>query len=306
MTALPVSPDTPALAEPDVVPVTTRDGARFELLLLAPASSPRHVLYWLPALGVPAKHYLPLATALAADGVAVVLHEWRGIGSSDRRAGRRCDWGYRELLEVDLPAGLAAARARWPQAVFHIGGHSLGGQVSCLYAALHPTAFAGIVLVASGAPYWRRFRRGAAIGSAYVLAPWLARLCGHLPGRRIGFGGNEARGVIADWARSGRSGRYAAAGMTVDFEQRLSELQQPVMALRLRDDWFGPSASLEWLLGKMPRSTHEVGVIEPADLAGHPADHFTWMKTPAEIAARIAHWVDRRNTAFATPNPHSS
>lgn len=306
MTALPVSPDTPALAEPDAVPVITRDGARFELLLLAPASSPRHVLYWLPALGVPAKHYLPLATALAADGVAVVLHEWRGIGSSDRRAGRRCDWGYRELLEVDLPAGLAAARARWPQAVFHIGGHSLGGQVSCLYAALHPTAFAGIVLVASGAPYWRRFRRGAAIGSAYVLAPWLARLCGHLPGRRIGFGGNEARGVIADWARSGRSGRYAAAGMAVDFEQRLSELQQPVMALRLRDDWFGPSASLEWLLGKMPRSAHEVGVIEPADLAGHPADHFTWMKTPAEIAARIAHWVDRRNTAFATPDPHSS
>ncbi|MEY2150843.1 alpha/beta fold hydrolase [Rhodanobacter sp. 115] len=306
MTALPVSPDTPALAEPDAVPVTTRDGARFELLLLAPASSPRHVLYWLPALGVPAKHYLPLATALAADGVAVVLHEWRGIGSSDRRAGRRCDWGYRELLEVDLPAGLAAARSRWPQAVFHIGGHSLGGQVSCLYAALHPTAFAGIVLVASGAPYWRRFRRGAAIGSAYVLAPWLARLCGHLPGRRIGFGGNEARGVIADWARSGRSGRYAAAGMAVDFEQRLSELQQPVMALRLRDDWFGPSASLEWLLGKMPRSAHEVGVIEPADLAGHPADHFTWMKTPAEIAARIAHWVDRRNTAFATPDPHSS
>lgn len=306
MTALPVSPDTQALAEPDAVPVTTRDGARFELLLLAPASSPRHVLYWLPALGVPAKHYLPLATALAADGVAVVLHEWRGIGSSDRRAGRRCDWGYRELLEVDLPAGLAAARSRWPQAVFHIGGHSLGGQVSCLYAALHPTAFAGIVLVASGAPYWRRFRRGAAIGSAYVLAPWLARLCGHLPGRRIGFGGNEARGVIADWARSGRSGRYAAAGMAVDFEQRLSELQQPVMALRLRDDWFGPSASLEWLLGKMPRSAHEVGVIEPADLAGHPADHFTWMKTPAEIAARIAHWVDRRNTAFATPDPHSS
>ncbi|EIL95989.1 alpha/beta fold hydrolase [Rhodanobacter sp. 115] len=307
MTALPVSPDTPALAEPDAVPVTTRDGARFELLLLAPASSPRHVLYWLPALGVPAKHYLPLATALAADGVAVVLHEWRGIGSSDRRAGRRCDWGYRELLEVDLPAGLAAARSRWPQAVFHIGGHSLGGQVSCLYAALHPTAFAGIVLVASGAPYWRRFRRGAAIGSAYVLAPWLARLV--LSSSRPPDRFRRQRST----RRHCRLGGAAVAvdvmprrDMAVDFEQRLSELQQPVMALRLRDDWFGPSASLEWLLGKMPRSAHEVGVIEPADLAGHPADHFTWMKTPAEIAARIAHWVDRRNTAFATPDPHSS
>ena len=37
-------------------------------------------------------------------GVAVVMHEWRGIGSSDRRAGRRCNWGYRELLQDDLPA----------------------------------------------------------------------------------------------------------------------------------------------------------------------------------------------------------
>lgn len=306
MTAPPVSPDSAALVEPTVVPVTASDGACFELLLVASVSSPRHVLYWLPALGVPAKHYLPLATALAAHGVAVVLHEWRGIGSSDRRAGRRSDWGYRELLQADLPAGVAAAHARWPQAVFHIGGHSLGGQMSCLYAALHPSAFAGIVLVASGAPYWRRFRRGGVIGAAYVLAPWLARWCGHLPGRRIGFGGNEARGLIADWARSGRTGRYAAAGMAVDFEQRLSALQSPVMALRLRDDWLGPPASLDWLLGKMPQSLHEVDVIEPADLAGHAADHFTWMKTPAEVAARIAHWVDQQNSEFTESNSHSS
>ena len=303
MTANPASPSLAAFPEPVVVPVASRDGAHSELLLVAPEAAPRHVLYWLPAMGMPAKHYLPLATALAADGVAVALHEWRGIGSSNRRADRRCDWAYRELLEADLPAGLAAARARWPQAAFHLGGHSLGGQLSCLYAALHPAAFAGIVLVASGAPYWRRFRHGAAIGAAYVLAPWLARWCGHLPGRRIGFGGNEARGVIADWARSGRTGRYAAAGMAVDFEQRLSALEQPVMALRLRDDWLGPAASLDWLLGKMPRSPHEVGVIGPADLAGRAADHFTWMKTPAEVAARIAHWVDRQNAAFAASGP---
>lgn len=306
MTASPVSPDTSTLAEPDVVPVTTGDGARFELLLIAPGSSPRHVLYWLPALGVPAKHYLPLAMALAAHGVALVLHEWRGIGSSNRRASRQANWGYRELLDADLPAGVAAARVRWPQAVFHIGGHSLGGQLSCLYASLHPTAFAGIVLVASGAPYWRRFRRGVAIGTAYVLAPWLARLRGYLPGRRIGFGGNEARGVIADWARSGRTGRYAATGMAVDFEQRLSALKQPVMALRLRDDWLGPPASLDWLLGKMPRPSHEVSVIESADLAGHAADHFTWMKTPAEVAARIAHWIVQRNGVFTESGSRSS
>lgn len=292
----------------EAVPVTAGDGARSELLLLLlkPSAPPRRMLYWLPAMGVPAKHYLALGQALASRGVAVALHEWRGIGSSDRRAGRGCDWGYRELLELDLPAGVAAARGRGPQAEFLLGGHSLGGQLACLYAGLHPAACAGLALVASGAPYWRRFRRGWAIGSAYALAPVLAALCGYLPGRRIGFGGNEARGVVADWARSGRTGRYAAAGMAADFGARLAALRLPVLALRLRDDWLGPQASLDWLLGTMPHAPREVETLAPPALAGQPADHFGWMKAPEAIADRIAEWRGAQDTAFAAPQPAAS
>src|SRR5471030_925392 len=102
--------------EQTVLPVSSVDGSRIELLCVHPAAEWQRLLYWLPAMGVPARHYLPLAEALAAQGVAVVVHEWRGIGSSNRRAGRRCNWGYRELLEDDLPAALSAVRARWPQA----------------------------------------------------------------------------------------------------------------------------------------------------------------------------------------------
>src|SRR5487761_1542209 len=99
-----------------VIPVAVADGSRFELQCVQPAGGWRQLLYWLPAMGISARHYLPLAEALAAHGVALAVHEWRGIGSSNRRAGRACDWGYRELLQDDLPAGLAALRARWPQA----------------------------------------------------------------------------------------------------------------------------------------------------------------------------------------------
>ena len=153
-------------------------------------------------------------------------------------------------------------------------------------------------LVASGAPYWRRFRHGWLIGAAYALAPWLAALVGHLPGRRIGFGGNEARGVIADWARSGRSGRYAAAGMKQDFERLLAALQLPVLALRLRQDWLGPPASLAWLLGKLGPGARRVETISRDDLDGAPADHFGWMKTPAPVASRIADWLGEADATF--------
>ncbi|WP_395119354.1 alpha/beta fold hydrolase [Rhodanobacter sp. FW102-FHT14D06] len=290
--------NAPVATESLVIPVTAADGARCELLATLPAGRWQQLLYWMPAMGMPARHYLPLAQALAVAGVAVVLHEWRGIGSSDRRAGRDCNWGYRQLLEDDLPAGMAAVRQRWPQARCWLGGHSLGGQLGLLYASLHPHDFAGVVLVASGAPYWRRFRHGWLIGAAYALAPWLAALVGHLPGRRIGFGGNEARGVIADWARSGRSGRYAVAGMTQDFERLLAALQLPVLALRLQQDWLGPPASLAWLLGKLGPAARRVETILRDDLDGTPADHFGWMKAPAPVAARIAGWLAEADATF--------
>lgn len=289
-----------AIAEPVVIPVIAADGARCELLAVLPAGAWRHLLYWIPAMGMPARHYLPLAQALADRGIAVVLHEWRGIGSSDRRAGRQCDWGYRQLLQDDLPAGMAAVRRCWPQAPCWLGGHSLGGQLGLLYASLHPDDFAGLVLVASGAPYWRRFRHGWLIAAAYALAPALAGLVGHLPGRRIGFGGNEARGVIADWARSGRSGRYSVSGMAQDFERGLAALHLPLLALRLQQDWLGPPASLDWLLGKLGAGEQCVDVVTSADMHGAPADHFGWMKTPAPMASRIADWLAARDAAFAT------
>ena len=274
-----------------MLPVSTADGSCIELLCVYPAAECNRLLYWLPAMGMPARHYLPLAEALAARGVAVVLHEWRGIGSSNRRAGRRCNWGYRELLEDDLPAALSVVRTRWPQATCWLGGHSLGGQLSSLYASLHPFECAGLVLVASGSPYWRSYRYGWLLGAAFACAPVLAGLLGYLPGRRIGFGGNEARGVIADWARSGSSGRYAAVGVQQDFERQLASLQLPVLALRLADDWLGPSRSLDWLLGKMPQAHCTLDVITPQDLGGQPADRFGWMKTPTPIAERIADWI---------------
>ncbi len=249
------------------------------------------MLYWLAAMGVPAKHYLPLAEQLAARGVAVALHEWRGIGSSDRRAGRHCDWSYRHLLTEDMPAGLAAARERLPEAACWLGGHSLGGQLACLYASLHPQQHQGMALVASGAPYWRTFPQRRLLYLAYALAPWLAKLVGRLPGRAIGFGGNEARGVIDDWARSGRSGNYAARGLSEDFEQRLAALQLPVIALRMRDDWLVPADSLDWLLGKMRPAARHVAVVAPEDQQGRPADHFSWMKQPDLVASRLAEWI---------------
>jgi len=281
---------SPSPLRQTVIPVQADTNSYFELLCVQPAAPSTQVVYWLPAMGVPARHYLPLAESLAEQGIAVVLHEWRGIGSSNHRAGRHDDWGYRELLD-DLEAGWLAWRRQWPQARCWLGGHSLGGQFAAMFSSLHRTEVAGLLMVASGAPYWRGYRYGSLLHGAFTLAPWLAGMVGYLPGRRIGFGGNEARGVIADWARSGHTGRYAAKGLEVDLEQSMAATRLPVLALRLRDDWLGPQTSLDWLLGKMPDASRTIQVIAPEDMDGLPAGHFEWMKAPAAVANRIVEWM---------------
>ncbi|MCL1633263.1 alpha/beta fold hydrolase [Luteimonas sp. SX5] len=270
------------------IPVVAEDGHAYALLARIPEHA-RASLLWLPALGVAAKHYLPFAEALAARGIAVFLHEWRGNGSSALRADREHDWGYRELLLQDLPASEAAVAQSTTDATRLIGGHSLGGQLACCRLGLSPEIARGLWLVASGSPYWRSFPAPNRLWLplAYRFLPWLAQMRGSLPGRLIGFGGNEARGVIRDWARTGLSGRYAGKGIDSDLEAAMSRLRLPVRALALAEDWLGPESSLHFLLSKLPLSTADVEILDAAQLRTK-ADHFAWMKRPEAIAAALA------------------
>lgn len=270
------------------LPVEASDGHRWNLLARIP-EQPSASLLWLPALGVAARHYLPLADALAARGIAVFLHEWRGHGSSNQRAGKECDWGYRELLDSDLPASEAAlAEVVATGLPSIIGGHSLGGQLASCRIAMTPDVTRQLWLVASGAPYWRAFPSPTRwwLPLAYRFLPWLADRCGALPGHRIGFGGREARGVIADWSRTALSGRYAARDLDIDLEAALAIATPKIRAVLLTHDWLAPASSLRFLLAKMPRADERVDKLGKQAL-GVAADHFQWMKQPGAVVSAL-------------------
>jgi predicted alpha/beta hydrolase len=271
------------------LPVQSEDAHRWELIQRHPPKPARAVLLWLPALGVSARHYLPLADALAAHGIAVFVHEWRGNGSSSLRPSRQHDWGYRQLLLHDLPASLAQVRARLPHAPLLLGGHSLGGQLACCFAATLALPPAQLWLVASGTPFWRSFPRPAryALPLVYRFLPWLAQRQGVLHGRRLRFAGTEARGLIADWARVGLSNRYAAAGSGLDLEAALAALQTRITGIVLERDGFGPPGSMRALLDKLKSASTQLVRLGSAEL-GTRADHFAWMKQPDAIARQLA------------------
>lgn len=283
------------------------DGAESELILIAPGQ-PRMGVLLLPAMGVPARNYRQFAEQLAAAGFAVAVHEWRGFGSSNQRAGRHCDWNYHHLLQLDLPESLRQARQAWPDVRWLLAGHSLGGQLGSLSLGLD-MAVDGLVLLASGAPAWRSFpaRQRWPLRLLFVAAPVIARLRGFFPGRQLGFGGNEARGVISDWARSGRSGNFVPAQVVVDLELGMRRSMRPILAIRYAEDAFAPAGSLEWLLGKFPHAPINHALLGAAEL-GTRADHFAWMRAPQSTVHTLQTWAAARflhaEAGFSVHNPN--
>lgn len=270
------------------LPIVAGDGHASQLRVFAAAPGAPGV-FWLPALGVPAGKYDAFARALVAEGVRCAVHEWRGNGSSSMRARRGADWGYRELLQHDLPASIAALSAdtRW-----YFGGHSLGGQLAAMAAARQPHRSAGLALVATGVPHARTFRGRQRLGVGLFarVLPALTRAAGYYPGHRLGFAGREAGQLMRDWAATVLTGRYDRYGHRDEMEGALAALAQPVLGVRMTHDWLVPEPSMQALLEKLGRGAKRVELFDDARL-GARADHFRWMRQPQAVAACIAAWI---------------
>ena len=274
-----------------VIRVQSKDGHRFELIHV-PAGNVRQTMIFLPGMGLSARHYITYAQALAKYGVEVFIHEWRGIGSSNVRAARQVDWGYRELLEFDLYSAIDTITGdQWRERLI-IGGHSLGSQFACMLAAMRPERCGALALVAGGAPYWRVFGPAMKLVMLGVMIgfPLVAAVRGHYPGKSLGFAGREARSVISDWCQSARTGQYRPSGIDSDLEAGMRDLEAPVIAIKMADDWFVPNTSLHWLTGKLAGCEVTHRVIEAT--VDCPADHYGWMRDPGSTVGSIIEWMD--------------
>lgn len=271
------------------IPVTAQDGHGFAVRL-ARGDPGSPALLFLPALGVPAEKYDRFAAALADRGITVAVPDWRGMASSDRRAVRGSDWGYPQLLEHDVPAARAAIAAL-PARSWAIGGHSLGGQVAALAAALSPADYAALVLVATGVPDARTFPASQRLGVRLFAAsmPVLTGVFGYFPGQRLRWAGVEAATLMRQWAGTVRRGDYDAVGIP-DLEAKLRAVSLPALGVRYTGDWLATHASLAALLGKLGPGARSIDVFDQARLGDTP-DHFRWLKSPATPAARIAEWL---------------
>ena len=244
----------------------------------------------LPGIAVGARYYLPLARALAAEGVDVAITELRGQGESTYRIGRRgAPAGYHESAAEDVPLALDAMERRLGRRPVILLGHSMGAQIGVYHLARRDPRVAGLVAVAAQSPFHRGFPGpvGRKLRAGSVILPALGWLSGHVPGQFFGAKGRIPADRVRDWARLAGAGVMQPARADLDYRAGLSRVTVPALAVVIADDPLAPASAARNLLAMLPsaRTTLE---LEPEALG-----HNSWARHPTQVVARVLAWTDR-------------
>jgi len=276
------------------VPILIRvaDGSQIKATWFAGKDARASVVFF-PAMGVEAKFYHRLCASIAGAGFNVLPVDLRGHGQHSVKANRHTRFGFKEMLELDWAAAVKTAKGLAPDLPVVLGGHSLGGQLSALYASLHPQAIKSLLLVATPSVFFRgwSFPGNLKILAMTQLAWGISELVGYFPGDVLGFAGRESTGVIRDWARNARTGEYQPERMSVDFAAQLQRLTCPVLAVSFTDDEFCPQKATQNLLKKMPQATITHHHLSPDMLGLKSVGHFAWAKQREGLLEEMIPWL---------------
>lgn len=268
----------------------------------------------LPAMGVPASFYNPFAEALATTiGAVVEFADMPGQGQRVDRARAGANFGYREIVETEIPDWVSRRRAEHPGRPILLLGHSLGGQLALLASATLRDRIDGLVLIAAGTAHWRTWPSGQrgrawvtvqAIRAVSTLWPWY-------PGRLVGFGGDQPRRLMRDWSHNATTGRYRLEGSVRSIDEIEGELRAvtlPVLLVGVHDDPIAPVGARDELMARLPGARVTRVQIDGVRRDSPWRRHFSWARAPADTTQVIARWLADMHSphpSFTHPIPKS-
>ena len=250
------------------------------------------IILILPAMGVKASYYAPLAKNLVSKGITAMSVDLRGLGTYSIRPSRKVDFGYLEMIE-DLKTVVHFIKKNYPKQKIYGLGHSLGGQIAALAQAKYPDLLSGLILTAANSVYYKTWsgkqRYFNRIG--YSIFPLLSRLLGYFPGHKVGFGGKAAKTQLLDWAHVGRTGKYKIIGDNLDYEKALKQINIPVLAIYIEGDWMSPKAAIAHLYGKFSAASPITNYTLTKAETGVKLNHFNWVRNSDSIVEEVKKFI---------------
>ena len=253
----------------DELVARTADGVELRIDRVRAQGSSRGALVCLHAMMTDGRYFGArrpdgLAAELAARGLDVFVPDFRGHGRSVPPRAGQSEWSFDDLVELDLPAIVAATP---PGAV--LLGHSLGGLVAAAALATGRIP-APKLLVLAATSVWL----GETLARRAVMAAYrgITALAGKAPIRALHAGtADESRLYIEQLTGWSRTGRWTSL-RGIDYLAQLAAIETPALAFCSARDWMCRPHDAE-------RITKAVKTCAPLRVLAS-GDHFSMFAQP--------------------------
>lgn len=247
----------------------------------------------LPAMGAPTRLYKRLYEGILQADLGVAIMNLRGEGLLKKeQLVSNGNFGYVELLK-DIDDVIAFITQKYPNKSIITIGHSLGGQLGCLYSCHENSDVLASTVIAGGNVGYYSWTGMARLKTFFVTQFFgiISMLIGWFPGEKIGFGGNQPKNIMIDWSRNARTGIYKLINQKIDYEMVSKDVKSLFLGIVIANDFFAPYSSTKSLLDKFSSSDRKIFTIKADCFKEVTPNHFSWLKEPEPAINTFVSWL---------------
>ena len=255
-----------------------------------------------PATGIKRSFYHRFATYLANQRFGVITYDNEGIGDSLTCPLSKCDASLISWGRHDATAVLEALQYEFPNAKYHLIGHSAGGQLIGLMPNYQVLSSVFNIACSSGRikNMEMPFKANAMLfmNGAITLGNLLL---GYTPSDKFNMGEPLPRGVAKQWRDwcNGKGYIKTAFGETI-FTHYYDQLNTPALWLNFSDDDIANAKNVEDMLAVFSAMPVKREMLEPQQFGLTKIGHMkffsakTYKKAP-QLWKMVTDWIEQHS-----------
>ncbi len=282
----------------ELIKIKCADKIELSATLFSPVGAIKAAVMLGPATGIKRQFYTPFAEYLVEHDYAVITFDNRGIGDSLTGKIKDCkaslvDWGT-----LDLSAALEYLKKNFPNTIYHLIGHSAGGQlVGLMPNALELSSIFNYACSSGRTKNMKSFFWLQAHFFMNIFIPFNNLLFGYTNTQWVGMGEPLPKQVAKEWAEwcNGKGYVQTAFGKTVH-QHLYDEIHCPSIWINATDDTIANDENVEDMLEVFTKLKAERLTLDPKEYGFDEIGHMKFFSRKKKKLWTIAvEWLEKHS-----------